>query len=561
MSLRPIGVLLVCTAFLAATAASADQIFTNVTAAAGIVESGASFGQAVAWGDCDDDGDLDLAFSYTHGSSLRLYRNDGGSFVNITGAAGLAGVSGAVIVWAEVTGDAYPDLILGNKLYANDGDGSFSLRSGTGILGSVAATADLDHDGKLDLISLNGALTVLWGNGNGTFSPAAIGGSSATTLVCLDYDLDGRQDIYLGTYSGDNHLYRNEGARSFVDETASAGVSCTRSTSGVTTGDYDNDGWPDLYVGNHRGQLSDPDNRLYRNNGDGSFSNLSASAGTPARASTRTAAFADYDNDGWLDLLVNDHYYGNKLYRNNRDGSFTDQADPLHLDGGFGDYFGMGWGDYNGDGALDLFVAGHFHIYRLHRNDNCPGNWLTLKLIGAEGNRDAVGTRVELFRDGLTLTRWVTAGEGYNDFHSLDLEFGLGDELGADSLRIHWPGGEQLHLGATAANQFLEIEQNGDPTAVDEHPADASPALGLTAYPNPFNPRTTLGFFLESEASVTLRIHDSSGRRVATLIDRRILAAGAHEQVWTGTDLPSGVYLARLETGGRTRSTRMLLMK
>ncbi len=546
--------------------ASADQVFTNVTSAVGIVEAGATFGQAVAWSDYDVDGDLDLAFSYLHGSVLRLYRNDGGTFANVTGGAGLSGIGAPIIVWAEVTGDAYPELIVGNDLYGNDGDGTFTLISEAGLVGSVAATADLDLDGNLDLLSLNGALRVLWGDATGQFSAATVGGSNSSTVVCLDYDLDGRPDIYLGASSGANHLFHNEGGRVFTDVTGAAGVSCTRSTSGVTAGDYDNDGWPDLYVGNHLGQLSSPDDRLYRNNGDGTFADLTSALGAAPRPSTRTASFVDFDSDGWLDLLVNDHYYGNKVYRNNRDGSFTDVAGALNLVGGFGDYFGMGWGDYDADGAIDLFVAGHFHIYRLHRNDNCPGNWLTVRLIGSGGNRDAVGAKVEVFRSGVTVTRWVTAGEGESDFHSLELEFGLDDDAGVDSLRVEWPGGDVLRMGPIAANQIVVVGQDDDPTVVGEFSTGTTSPLDLAVRPNPSSSQTTLSFSLQRGASVSIQVFDVSGKRIRTLLAERNLAAGRHESTWTGHDeggrpVPTGVYFARVAADGREEGARILFVR
>ena len=127
-------------------------------------------------------------------------------------------------------------------------------------------------------------------------------------------------------------------------------------------------------------------------------------------------------------------------------------------------------GDYNNDGAIDLFAAGHIDKYRLFRNDNCPGNFLNLNLIGTVSTYNAVGAKVILWAEGESITRWVNGGEGKHDFSSFNLEFGLGDKTMVDSLIIYWPGGIVEKMFNIEANQFLTITEGSSPLALVMNP-------------------------------------------------------------------------------------------
>jgi len=148
------------------------------------------------------------------------------------------------------------------------------------------------------------------------------------------------------------------------------------------------------------------------------------------------------------------------LFRNNQNETFTDVAASMNITGGFGDYFGTAWGDYNNDGAIDIFVACHYHIYRLYKNNNCQGNYLILKLRGQQSNQNAVGAKVNLWCNIGTLTRFVKAGEEENDFHSLDVEFGLDTCNIIDSFIVNWPSGHIQKLYNIFTNQIININEN-----------------------------------------------------------------------------------------------------
>jgi hypothetical protein len=563
---------LLCVAMLLLPAfGAAQQHFFNVTVPMGIGGQ-TGLGHAVAWGDLDGDGDQDLAFSNQDGSGFWLYRNNGGSgFTDITTSSGLGGIGAYRILWAELTGDEFPELILrrgSTVIYRNEGGITFTnISGGAGVNGTVRDVADFDNDGNADLLTLSS--NQLWvepGDGLGGFADPVLVGSTPDcwTTVCLDYDLDGDQDIYVGTYgsSSPNRLFRNEGG-SFSEQAAAAGVAWSGATHGLDAGDYDNDGLPDLYLGAY----SSPGCKLYRNNGDGTFTDQAAAAGVLGHQDTRTVSFVDYDNDGWLDIFASHHdfySYSNEMWHNLGDGSFEETSTPLGLDGEWiGDYFGVGWADYNDDGAPDLFAAGHIDKYRLFRNDSCPGNSLVVELTGSESNPSAIGARASLYFCGRVVTRWVKSGSGRHDCHGLPLIFGLGDCELADSLVITWPSGIVERSGPYTAGQGLEIVENPDLTTVDETPQAG--ALELRCQPNPCNPRTTLHFELPLPGEARIEIFDVSGRRRGELaLGPR--PAGAQTVTWHGDDgagnpLPSGLYLLRLSAAGEIARVKVLILQ
>jgi len=321
--------------------------------------------------------------------------------------------------------------------------------------------------GYNDLLRLSPDVSVLYNDGDNTFTSSLIENNSYWVVTCLDYNLDGYTDIYLGTYDNSpNKLYRNVGDGTFEDVTSTANAGYNGASHGLASGDFNNDGLPDLYIGSY-GNLSC---KLFQNQGDGTFTDVTSGSGTSGHNDTRTVSFTDYNNDGWLDIFSSHHdfySYSNTLLRNNGDGTFTNVAPEMGISGEWiGDYFGIGWGDYNNDGAIDLFAAGHIDKYRLFKNTNCPGNFLNLNLIGTVSTYNAVGAKVVLWAEGESITRWVAGGEGKHDFSSFNLEFGMGDKTMVDSLIIHWPGGIVEKIYDLAANQFLTITEGSSPLSL-----------------------------------------------------------------------------------------------
>jgi len=242
-------------------------------------------------------------------------------------------------------------------------------------LGPGTAFADYDNDGWLDLFVVGdgGLPNALYRNNrDGTFIDyAAIAGVSHTGkgrgCVFFDYDNDGWQDLYV-TCAGPNVLYHNNGDGTFTDVTAHAGVGDDKHGTSIAVADYDHDGWLDLYVVNWGKNPSllifnppPKDNVLYRNRGDGTFEDVSQTAGVADDGIGWGGIFFDYDGDTWADLLVANDHGGDKLYRNRRDGTFEDVTASANIEitvnGKPTDGMGVCAGDYDNDGDLDLFLT------------------------------------------------------------------------------------------------------------------------------------------------------------------------------------------------------------
>jgi hypothetical protein len=217
-----------------------------------------------------------------------------------------------------------------------------------------------------------------------------------------DYDNDGFLDLFVANFTGHNYLYHNNRDGTFARVLDSLVERDPSSSVGCAWGDYDNDGFLDLFVANSDGRP----NFLFRNNGDGTFTKITDGA-VVTDSYGYGCAWADYDNDGWLDLFVNRGISGgagmdNALYHNNGDGTFTPVTEgSIVHDGGQGK--GCAWGDYDNDGFQDLFAANGGFVVPLHQqanflyhNNGNRNNWITLRLVGTASNRLAVGAKVRV---------------------------------------------------------------------------------------------------------------------------------------------------------------------
>jgi hypothetical protein len=458
--------------------------FHEATAAAGVGQSGFSYSHA--WGDYDGDGLDDLFVTYVFRPHI-LYRNlGGGVFENVSAQAGIGNDSGGEgAVWADYDNDGDLDLFVANGckpipdspnvLYRNNGDGTFTKvteAAGLFYLGNTEGTAwaDYDLDGSLDLYV--GLLSVADPNpgnflyrskGDGTFVnvSASAGVDDARDsnggVEWADYDNDGDLDLYVANRNQPNRLYRNNRDGTFTDVATAAGVAAGGNSEGVAWGDYDNDGWLDLYVAS-----ASTASQLYHNNRDGTFTNVAATAHVELEGINVGANWADFDNNGWLDLFVVNlgGSAPNRLYRNNADGTFSDVAAAVgladQLDGRVG-----GWADVDNDGFLDLFVSND-GAQRFFRNAGNTNHWLAFRLVGAAANRDGIGARVEasavINGHEVRQIRELAAGGSRHSENSLRVEFGLGDATTAD-VTVTFPGGVPEHWGRVQANELLVMPE------------------------------------------------------------------------------------------------------
>jgi len=539
----------------------------------------------VAVGDIDGDGDLDVYLAKD--GANRLFRNEGSStFADVTGlspdVADLGDAEG--VAFGDVDNDGDLDLYLSNfgtanKLFRNEGGGLYvdatSLAPDLGDSGDGegVAFADVDKDGDLDLYlaKFSGQANKLFRNeGGGLFVDAtAVSGPVGDTgdgvsVAFADVNGDGALDLCVGNFGGANKLYVNNGVGVFADATAASGLGDTNDGAGLAFGDYDNDGDLDLYLANF-GQA----NRLFRNEGGGVFVDATSAGCTLGDAGNGTGVVCgDYDNDGDLDLYLANSGQPNLLFRNEGSGLFVDATAANPPLGDAGQSRGTVLGDFDRDGDLDVYVANFDDVNKLYRNEAgvYTNHWLHVDLEGRIKGQPAyrsngVGARIHLTAGGVTQTREVAAGSGHLSMNSLTAEFGLGCETHVQALEIVWPSGAiQTFIDVSEVDRVMTIREadalvTSVPTDV-VRPGTLELAGGA---PNPFGRSTRIRFALPAAERIRLTVHDLLGRTVATLAEGE-LAAGRHAVEWNGrhargTLMPSGVYWVRLsgETGVVTR--------
>jgi Tfp pilus assembly protein PilF len=448
---------------------AADVVrFIDVTSDAGLPSPeapppGTAVPSAIAAGDYDGDGTDDLFASAwssaDHAAVARLYRVHGGQVADVTSRSGISLPGGAVFAtFADVDNDGRLDLFaIGADrrahLYHNAAGGRFedvSAKSRISLPEGArkALFADLDHDGDLDLLLVGGGSAVLYRNNlDGTFTNVsraaglneASPGSVTRDAAFGDFDGDGRIDVLVVNDRGRGALYRNAGNGRFTDVMAKSGLSFA-GASAVAVGDYNNDGAIDVFVaGANAGESS-----LWLNNGDGTFRRDTRSNAALARLGARgstivEAQFLDYDNDGWLDLLVTgesaDGARGVWLLHNDGKGVFSDRSRVLPA--GVKSAERAVATDVDGDGDLDLFLATRDGV-RLLRNDG--GNTSLSMQVQLAGLRTGAGKNNDF---GIGATVQARAGELFQTrvVTSRVTHFGLGTHLKADVVRVWWPNG------------------------------------------------------------------------------------------------------------------------
>jgi len=535
----------------------AQHQFNNVAGSFGIYGQ-TGLGHAVGWGDINDDGLLDLAFSNQDGSGFWLYKNEGTQFTNITASAGLSGQSVRKILIADLSGDYYPEIILrsgsSSRLFLNNQDETFTnISSGSGVSGTVFSAADFNNDGHLDLLSFSSGTNLLMNNGDNTFTSQTISSvddSFYTAVVCFDYNNDNYIDIFMSIdSSGQSRLLKNNGDLTFTDVTSDAGVVYSGDNNATTAGDFNNDGWTDIYLGSYDAVLL---GKLFQNNGDGTFNDVTAATGTQGHNDTRTSSFADYNNDGYLDIFSSHHdfySYSNTLLQNNGDYTFTEVAFSMGISGEWiGDYFGVGWADFDNDADMDLFAAGHIDKYNLFRNDDCPNNSFIVKLKGIDSNKSAVGAKAELIMNGEVISRTVIAGQGSYDFHSLRLHFGMGQNTAFELLKIYWPSGivHEFTDSEIVLNTVNTIIEDG--TLSVSTVEDSSKYISI--YPNPVSDILTV----ETKETINgIKIFNNLGALLfqKNNIFSNILTADL-------SFLSSGIYFVEIEWANQSETVKFI---
>ena len=501
-------------------------------------------GSGVAFLDYNRDGYVDLFV--VNGTQLErragavepvshLYRNNGdGTFTDVTREAGLAFSGwGQGACAADFDNDGYDDLFVTyygkNRLYHNNGNGTFTeMAERAGVAGadgrwnSGCAFLDYDRDGKVDLFVANYvdlgpnfsnvlkpgsgefcqykgipiacgprglpvAVNYLYhNNGDRTFTDVSMasgirntGGHYALGVLTFDYDNDGWPDIYVACDSAASILYHNEHDGTFQDAGVASGLAYNddgeaQAGMGVAAFDYDHDGFLDVVKTN----FSDDSPNLYHNNGDGTFSDrvFQAGLGRLRNFLGWGVVAADFDNDGWSDILMvnghltseidtagNDSSYRQRklLYRNLRDGRFEDVTQvagtglaALHSSRG------AAAADLYNDGRLSVAVIElHEKPSLLVPEGSVSNHWIGVQLTGTRSNRDGIGARVEVVTRSLRQIDEVRSGGSYLSQSDLRLHFGLGEATRVERLTVRWPSGLVDTIHNIPADRHIAVDE------------------------------------------------------------------------------------------------------
>jgi hypothetical protein len=561
----------------------ADILFTDITTNAGL--NHVISGEGVCIIDFNNDGLEDIFITAFNNRNV-LYRNEGNMvFTEIAEEAGIAETAhGRLAIAGDFDNDGFMDLIIGRDddhvlLFRNNGDWTFTDRSTeAGILatgdGRGGAWFDHDRDGMLDLYLgyLAASNMLYYNNGNETFTDIA-GTVNARGpvpslvlgLAIFDYDRDGDDDIFMAQDGNQGNMLLEKGDHGvYSDVSEEAGVVIRVQGMGVGVGDYNRDGFFDVYTTNL------DESTLFRNNGDKTFTDVTLLAGVgdlPNHMGWGTFFF-DSDNDGLLDIYNNNqtNFGGlpNTFFRNNGDETFEDLSGPSGLMC-YNNGIGSAYGDLDNDGDLDIVLAGRPSAegsLKLFRNDtNEPNHWVQFTLETAGANRNAIGAITELYTGGIVQTSMVSGGAGYVSQNSLRQHFGLGQSTTIDSLVVLWPDGSREVFDNLLPDTHHLIAQ-GTTTSVNPDGGQGIPALFRLEqnYPNPFNAETEVKFEIADAGLVRLVVYDQLGQEVMTLVNE-ILPAGKHSRRLAASSIASGVYILQMKVGNTVQMRKMTLIR
>lgn len=469
-----------------------DMTFSDVTAAAGVVGGNdkKSIVADALWFDYDNDGWQDLLVA-RFGTPLLYHNEKNGKFRDVTAEAGFNRFGNTIAVIAfDYDRDGMLDLMFGNY---------FKPLNLIDLPDFHVLPNDLDN-------AINGGGVTLWRNaGKGKFveTTEAAGFAKHTgwtlDLGHGDFNNDGLQDVYLACDYGTDRIYFNNGDGTFRDATEKAIGFDTRKGMNVDVADYDNDGWLDIYVTNITDEYMKECNMLWHNNQDGTFTDISKETNTCATLWGWAAKFGDFDSDGWADLFVvnglrsasKDNYIPvllemmtkpgvdfsdvriwpdiagmtwsgyqkKKMFHNMKGQTFKEVSGEAGVDNDR-DGRGIGMADFDNDGRLDLYQTNADQVALLYHGATDGGNWTQFQLTGAAGNRDAIGARVTLRTGGLTQIQEVNGGNGYSGQSTKRLHFGIGMASKVDVVEVRWPNGKIEKFSNVAINRLNKVREN-----------------------------------------------------------------------------------------------------
>jgi hypothetical protein len=471
--------------------------------------------------------------------------------------------------WSLAAGDfdanGYNDLLYGGGngvtfMKANSTGTGYTEISGSDYVFSQRSNfIDINNDGHLDAFVCHDIQANVYyindGSGNLTFyqgqstvAPNGIGtvpGGGNYATVWIDFDNDRDMDVFIAKCRGGsttistNELWRNDGNGVFINvadsngyyNTTYPGVGHNNSSNlgdnvqtwSAAWADFDNDGDMDVYVG--ASTTTNGNSKLMKNNGDGTFTDVTSGSGVLAAALGIENAPADFDNDGYVDILTN----GDILF-NNGDFTFTHLSTNIPPSGAIG--------DTNNDGFLDIFRSGNIFV-----NNTNGNNWIKINTVGTDSNINGIGARVEIETPAGTQVRDVRSGEGFEFMSSLNTHFGIGTEPIINSITIYWPSGIVDYIPNPAINTTHNIVEGSALSVIDETLTD------LSVYPNPV------------EDALQIKTSADLIDKIATIFDingKRLISKKLESNSLNVRYLSEGVYFLRLESKGKIMTRKFI---
>jgi len=556
--------------------ASAQLQFDEVAASKGISvsygsSSSAIFGAGISFIDFDGDGWDDISIPTTSTEQIYFMKNNNGTFSRVFPSGISSQTKAKQVLWVDYDNDGDKDCFITsvegqNYLYNNDGNNFFSdvtVASGLFVedLTTYGATfGDIDNDGDLDLFICNRedngnvGRNYLYKNNNGNFVDVTVANGistvSALTFVAsfFDYDNDGDQDLYISNDKLDpNVLYQNNGSGVFTDVSTATGAGINIDAMSTTIGDYNNDGWFDIYITN-----TQSGNYLLQNNQGNTFTNVAQSADVEFNSFAWGAVFLDADLDEYLDLYVSSSMDGSvssflsaAFYHNERDNTFTIPNNiGFHNDEAMS--FGNAIGDFNNDGKPDIAVLNVGSNVYLWENQTSNSNaYLKIDLEGVVSNKDGIGNKIEVRANGKSQYRYTVSGEGYLGQNSEYEFFGLGSATEVEYIKVTWNRtGVVETIQNVAVNQAIKIQEgNGILSSSGET------KINFSVYPNP----SDSGLFTISNPTseeLSVQIFDISGRLVIPEIKSL--------SILDLSGLATGIYMAKIELNNSVQTLKLI---
>ncbi len=546
---------------------NAQVFFADQSSIVGITEDTGvvNMGGGVSFVDYDGDGWDDITLSTGNGESIQFYKNFDGFFVQESLLPVDLNFQNKSISWVDFDNDGDKDLFVtsqtdGNRLFERGSDNSLiDITTSSGFIAENmftygASWGDINNDGCLDVYLSNytdgSTITnyLYQSNCDGTFTEVAneIGLSNTPALTfCsgfFDFNNDGWQDLYLANDKmHQNKLYKNNGDGTFTDVSQSSGTDLIIDAMSVTIDDFNSDGYLDIFITNTPDDIAVTIGRtfLLRNNGDETFTNSSESSGAQLNSWSWGASFFDAENDGDLDLYVSCSYDGSNgfpsygFYENTGFETF-ENSEMAGFDNNVRS-FSTAVGDTNNDGFVDIVVNNNNQTPFVWNNlTTTDNNYIKVKLTGTVSNRDAIGSKIEISVNEDRQYRYVMCGEGYLSQNSLVQSIGIGEASTIDYIKVTWLSGIEDIVFNVASNQLVTITEG---STLSLHNDEETISL---EYQNPVNE------FLNIKSSDVIyhtTIYTSLGAKV---IEESVLNKNLSVSC---SALDAGIYFCKLDFG------------